>query len=1091
MADVSTTRTLSLRVNSMGLRAQRFGLTHTLDATTQLRLRDTAYTHKLSLISSAGIRSGLLAGYDPAGAGSPWYSIGPRNVNGRVKSLAVHPTDPNTVYAGAASGGVWKSSDGGQTWNPLWDMQQSLAIGALGIAKSAPNTIYAGTGEWTPGWGPSYGGAGVFVSTDGGATWTQRPAVKSRHIGKLVVDPTNPQRLWTCGDAGLELSTDGGVTWTTLKTGTITDIVLDPTNPNTMLIAIASDGIYRSTNSGTTFTQLTAAPSGSGLTWPQLAQGVSGTHGHNFIVVKYGDTIQTSINGGTTFTTVPGSHGGFYAGWCDVVACAPDNESILFWGGVSLDYTANGGTSWTSQPVHADQHVAVFAPSNTSVVYIANDGGVWRSNDKGATISKVSNGLVITQFYNINFWSTLSNVIGGGAQDNQTNWTTGGLTWQPTYGGDGGWFVIDPLDPRTMYAEYQNASIAKSTDGGQTWTSKSGGITGNTPWEGVLTMDPNNHLRLFYGTNYVLRSNDALATNWVVVSQALTGEVSAIAVAPSNSNYVYAATGSGKIYLSTNGGNTSTWTDISGTLPARPITSVAVDATSPNTVMVTIGATSGAASAQAVYRSINANTAGTTWTDVSGDLPQVVANAVAIDPSSPATIWYVATDTGLYRSANSGANWTPFDNGIPNVVVSDLAVDPKRKILYCATMGRGAYKLDITPGITKPKVDIYVRDDDLDTGEIFPSPSNVEDPLLPSGNAWWWLSPDIKVNHAPVYAPTGVFDGVLFDTVLIHQDPWRGASNRFYVQVTNRGWQATTNVSVRAFLADASIGLPALPNALVPPAFNLSSTTNWTPVGAAQTIASLVPNRPAVVTWNYTLPITAATHTCCLVAISCPDDPLTNTSTNVGTLVSMDKRVALHNLHVVDVGQGPMVQMMLSLDFHNTLAAASTMDIVIYPHGFERGAISLLLPSGAPAALQDVNQVSVPAGANLGQFYVSPGLVKSASATSIETLRTNLSSRLKAIDATRAFQFNPARMSRVNGVPVAAGGVLQGTLVVSHKLDMPLPAPPSFDVVQIQGEKVVGGSTYVIGTPLPLLHKPLSFNLTTAALVLDGVTAAD
>ena len=979
----------------------------------------------------------------------------------------------------------------GRIWDPLWNMQQSLAIGALGIATSAPNTIYAGTGEWTPGWGPSYGGAGVFVSTDAGATWTQRPAVQSRNIGKLVVDPTNPQRLWTCGDAGLELSTDGGLTWTTLKTGTISDIVLDPTNANTILIAIEFDGIYRSTNSGTTFTQLTAAPSGSGLVWPQLAIGVSGAHGHNFIVVKSGDTIQTSTDGGTTFTTVAGSHDGFYAGWCDVVGCAPDNESILFWGGVGLDRTADGGTTWASLPVHADQHVVKFAPSNTSIVYVANDGGVWRSNDKGATISKVSNGLVITQFYNINFWSTLSNVIGGGAQDNQTNWTTSGLTWQPTYANDGGWFVIDPDDPRTMYAEYQNASIAKSTDGGQTWTSKSGGIVGNNPWEGVLTMDPNNHLRLFYGTNYVLRSNDALATNWVQVSQALTGEVSAIAVAPSNSNYVYAATGSGKIYLSTNGGNTQPWTDISGTLPARPITSIAVDATSPNAVMVTIGAVSGAASAQAVYRSTNANTSGTTWTDVSGDLPQVVANAVAIDPSTPATTWYLATDTGLYRSANSGANWTPFDNGIPNVVVSDLVIDPKRKILYCATMGCGAYKLDITPGITKPKVDIYVRDDDLDTGEIFPSPSNLEDPLLSSGNAWWWTSPDIKVNHAPVYVPSGVFDGVLFDTVLTQQDPWRGQSNRFYAQVTNRGWQATSNVSVRAFIADATAGLPPLPNALTPPAFNLSSTTNWTPVGAAQTIASLVPNRPAIVTWDYTLPITTATHTCCLVVISCPDDPFTNSSTNVATLVTMDKRVALHNLHVVDVGQGPMAQTMLSLDFHNTLAAASTMDIVIYPRGFERGAISLLLPAGVPAALQDVEQVGVPAGANLGTWYVSPALAAVVGAGAVESLRKRLSTRLPAVDATRAFRFNPARMSRINGVPVAAGGVVQSTLVVSHKMDMPLPAPPSFDVVQIQGEAVVGGSTFVVGQPLPSVHKPLSFVLTTSALVLDGVTPAD
>jgi photosystem II stability/assembly factor-like uncharacterized protein len=360
-------------------------------------MRDKAYASKLEWICNFGQKSGSMAGYDQAGPGSPWYSIGPRNVNGRVKALAVHPTNPDVLYAGAASGGVWMSSDGGQTWDPLWDMQASVAIGALGIARSSPTTIYAGTGEWTPGW-VSYGGAGVFVTTDGGVSWTQKSAIQSRRIGKLVVDPNNPQRLWTCGDAGLERSTDGGSSWTQLKTGTISDIALDPANANTMYIAVADDGFYKSTDSGGTFAILPGAPSGSVLTFPQIAIGVSGAHANNFIVIKYGDTVQSSTNGGATFSFVGGSHGGFYAGWCDVIACAPDDENILFWGGVGLDRTANGGASWASLPVHSDQHAVAFAPSNSNIVYVANDGGVWRSSDKGATIAKVSNGLTITQF---------------------------------------------------------------------------------------------------------------------------------------------------------------------------------------------------------------------------------------------------------------------------------------------------------------------------------------------------------------------------------------------------------------------------------------------------------------------------------------------------------------------------------------------------------------------------------------------------------------------------------------------------------------------------------------------------------------------
>src|SRR5207245_3875499 len=137
------------------------------------------------------------------------------------------------------------------------------------------------------------------------------------------------------------------------------------------------------------------SPTGAAVVFPQLAVGISGAHGHNFIVVKTGGTVQTSINGGSTFTTVSTGHGGWF-GWCDVIACAPDDESILIYGGVDLERSTDGGTSWSTLPMHADQHAAVFAPSNSNVVYFANDGGLWRSDDKGATVRKVRNGVLAT-----------------------------------------------------------------------------------------------------------------------------------------------------------------------------------------------------------------------------------------------------------------------------------------------------------------------------------------------------------------------------------------------------------------------------------------------------------------------------------------------------------------------------------------------------------------------------------------------------------------------------------------------------------------------------------------------------------------------
>lgn len=1040
-------------------RRRWFALSRSDDEALLAKSMEVAFAYKREMIERVGPESGAIAGYDPAGAGSPWFLIGPRNVNGRVKALAVHPTQPDTVYAGGASGGVWKSTDGGQTWDPLFDMQESLAIGALGIAASSPQTVYAGSGEWTPGFGASYPGAGVYVSTDGGATWSLRNSCLCRRIGKLLVDPTNPQRVWICGDAGLERTTDGGVTWTRLRSDEVTDIALDPTSASIVFVAVAGSGFYKSVDGGTNFSLLPGSPTGAGVTFPQLAIGVSGAHGHKFIAIKTGGTVATSINGGTTFTTVSSGHGGYF-GWCDVIACAPDDESILLYGGVGLERSTDGGASWSSLPVHADQHAAVFAPSNSSVVYFANDGGVWRSNDKGATVNKVSNGLVITQFYNIGCWQPLSNVVGGGSQDNATQYTTSGLTWQPVWTNDGGWFVIDSTNPRTMYAEGQNAYLAKSTDGGATWATVTAGITGTTPWEGVMTMDPNDHLRLYYGTDRVFRTLDGCATAWTTVSQVLSGEVSAIAVAPSDSNRVYAGTTGGHVYRSDDGGNTSTWTDQSSGLPSRPVSGTWVDPGNRDKIVISLGGTlptgfPGAPSTQSVYLSING---GSSWTNMSGDLPTVCANAVVGDPSS-ATTYYLATDGGVYRTTNGGTNWTPFDNGIPNVPVADLVVDWSRKILFAGTFGRGAYRLDITPGAMKPQVDLYLRDDDLDTGTLFPSPSGLPDPLVPApATADWWTSPDIKVNHSPFYTPAGtVFDGVDFDTSLVHQDPHRKETNRIYVQVHNRGWQPTANVSVRAFVADASAGLPALPNALVSPNFDLSSSAVWTPVGLAQTIPMLYPSRPVIVSWDFTFPASTATHTCCLAVISSQDDPFTSPATDIGTLVRGDKRACLKNLHVIDPGPAPVGMTMVGIDFHNPGKTEAWAEILIRPSQFERGTIALLLPkiefAKGEQPLRGVERQLLSPDDPVGEWYL-----RGKKANGNELIK-----RWAGLDRSGIWVFNPAQVCSLSKVRMKPGETLRGVLVISHSRDVPTAVAPRISIEQRIGGVSVGGSTFQVG----------------------------
>jgi photosystem II stability/assembly factor-like uncharacterized protein len=1035
------------------------------------RIRDRAIDIKRKRIDQQRDTADHMAGYAPApaGAGTPWFSIGPRNVNGRVKSLAVHPTNKDIVYAGTASGGVWKSTDGAESWEPLWDTEDSLAVGSVEVASTAPDTVYAGTGEWTPGYGPSYPGAGVYVSTDGGNTWTQRANVNADRIARVLVSPTDVDTVYVAGNAGFERSTDGGNTWTTLRTGQASDAVIDPDDANTIYVAIRYDGIYKTTDGGATWNKLTNGPTGSNADWLRLAIGDSGASGSDFLLAKRNGTIYRTTDGGATWTTLSGSHGSAgHHPWANLIAVAPDDEDVILAGGVGAERTADGGASWSGlSGLHADHHRAVFAPSDPDVVYECNDGGVYRSTDKGSTWEKTSDGLVVTQFYDIGSWDPISTVAGGGTQDQGTNMTTGGLTWTNILGNDGGYFVVNPNDPRTIYAEYQNTGIQKSTDGGNSWTNKTSGLSGSTPWTGVLTMDPNDPDTLFTGTNRVFRTTDGIATNWSASSQTLAGQVSSIEVAPSDSNRVYAGTGdkvwqsgTGKIYRSDDNGATSPWTDkTTSTLPSsRPLGDIDIDGSNADRVVICYAGTSAGGSANHVFESTDG---GDSWTDISGDLPNMSVSAVALDPNDDDTI-YVGTDVGVFRTTNGGSDWLAFDNGIPNVLIADLHIDPEDETLYAATFGRGMYKLNIAPGGSEPQVDLYLRDSLLDTGERDPSPSGQPNPNDPSDNVYWWESPDIKVDTAPFDTPDAVFDGVEFDIEVIHEDPQRTETNRFYLQVHNRGWEETSDVKVRAFFADASAGLPPLPTDFWSafPDTDPSDMSVWKPIGPAKTVSTLEPNRPEIVSWDWTVPLGAATHSCLLAVVTSADDPITTTELNVDQLVNSEKRVGLKNLHVVNSAGPRPTQTLTPLKFYNTVPEDDAFDIVIEPIEFDGGTIGLLLePVGfidAEEALQGVQRYDLREDEDVGDWYVRPG-----DSTDDETAERQRE-LWERLDTSVVYEFDPTKRAELRGIEIGAGESVQGLITVKGGHNVPYDRSQQFAVMQRQRDAIVGGSTYEV-----------------------------
>jgi photosystem II stability/assembly factor-like uncharacterized protein len=993
-----------------------------------------------------------LAGYAPAGAGTPWFSIGPRNINGRIKSLAVHPSDPNTVYAGAASGGVWKSTNAGQSWKSLWNMQDTMAIGSIVIASSSPNTLYVGTGEWTPGYGPSFPGTGLFVSNDGGNNWTQRTTLSSRRVARVLVSQDNASIVYVAGENGFEKSIDAGVTWTTVRTGQISDAVIDPNDSDTLYINVRHDGIYKTEDAGVSWTLLTNGPTSTQASWIKLAIGDNGASGSNFLLAKRAGTIYKSTDGGSTFSTLSGSHGDSpFSEWCNLLAVAPDDENIIIAGGVGLERTSNGGSSWNPlSGLHADHHQAVFAPSDTNIIYSCNDGGMYRSSDKGASFKKVSDGLIVTQFYDVGAWSALGTVVGGGTQDNGTNMTTGGLTWRHILGADGGYFVIHPTDPRIIYAESQYTTLRKSIDGGNSWVAIQSGLSGSTPWVGVISMDVNAPDTLFVGTNAMFKTTDGCATPWVKVSQDLLGDVSTIAIAESDGNRVYCGTTGGRIYRTDDGGTTTTWTQITGSLPTRVVNDIVVSHTNRDRVAVCYSGVSGTGTSNHVFLSTNG---GTTWTDISSNLPNISVNALAFDPNNTDTL-YAGTDVGVFRTIDGGVTWTAFDNGIPNVIISDLVIDRIANTLTAATFGRGMFRVS-TLAVAEPVVDLYLRDSLLDTGERFPSPSGQPNPNDPTDDVYWWESPDIKVDATPYFIQDALFDGVEFDE-LPHEDPRRSETNRFYLQVHNRGWQNATNVSVRAFLADASAGLPPLPNALVAPDFNLTSTANWKPVGPSQIIPVLEPNQPVIISWDYLVPAAAASHSCLLAVISSNEDPITTTETNVDLLINSEKRVCLKNLHVIDnPGPSPM-QQITTLNFHNARTFDDVMDIIINPKEFSDGTIGLMIEPldfvDENRALQGVTRYKLEDGEKFGTFYLKPG-TKGTFADDLV---------LEQLDRSQLFEFDPSKTSSINGIRIAAGQKIRAVITSKGSKKVGYGQTQQFTVLQRQGGKIVGGSTYEV-----------------------------
>lgn len=674
-------------------------------------------------------------------SGLVWQQAGPYNVGGRITAMAVVPGGA-TIYIGAAAGGVLKSTNSGVNWTPVSDAIGTFSVGALALDPANANVVYCGTGEANSSV-DSYDGTGLYRSLDAGATWGHLGLEETRRIARVAVDPSNSNRILVAAmgsqfstgpHRGLYRSEDGGANWSQVlfvsdSTGAC-DVLFHPTHPETVYAATwervrrptyrrafgPSCGIWRSVDSGATWTRLLNGlppPSDNvgriGLAisasqprtlYAQIITGSSGGY-TGLGMYRTDDAGQTWTRRDASGFT--GAFGGF--GWYfGEVGVDPLNPERVYAMGVQFIRSNDGGVNFSNLTgtAHVDQHAIWIDPANPNRIYLGNDGGFYWTVNGGGTWFK-SLDLPITQFYAGTIDPSNPARLMGGTQDNNTLITSGSPTaWTAVLGGDGFQCLIDPINPNIVFAEYQNGSggqgLLRSINGGGSFSAPGGFVaTDRYNWNTPIAMNPLNHNTLLVGSQRVYRSRNNGVT-YATISNDLSrnlpsllnyGTLTTLDISAADTSVYYAGTDDGKVWRTVNAG--AAWTDITAGLPIRYITRVTADPANAQVVYVTLSGFGLDESQAHVYRSTNQ---GTTWVSISGNLPDVPANDILVDPADPNRL-FLATDVGVYITTNLGAHWLPLGAGMPIQTIFDLTFHAPSRTLVAATHGRSQWSLQL------------------------------------------------------------------------------------------------------------------------------------------------------------------------------------------------------------------------------------------------------------------------------------------------------------------------------------------------------------------------------------------------------------
>jgi photosystem II stability/assembly factor-like uncharacterized protein len=711
---------------------------------------------------------------DAAAGTLVWENAGPFNIGGRVTALAVAP-GAQTVYIASANGGVFKSTNAGVNWTPVFDEHAVYSIGALALQPGSSNVLYVGTGE-ANGSVDSYDGAGLFRTADGGTSWQFLGLESTRRIARIAVDPSNTSRIFVAAmgaqfstdpERGLYRSEDAGASWQKMlfvndSTG-VCDVVINPNHPDTVYAATwervrrstyrrafgPGCGIWRSADGGDTWTRLqnglpapsdnvgriglALAPSRPAWVYAQIIGGsAQGYQGLGLYRSTDGGNNWTRRDIGTSFTGMFGGFGWYFGD----MAVDPVDRNIVYALGVTLRRSTNSGQSFVNimgnppNNAHVDMHALWIDPTNTQHIYLGCDGGFYSTTNGGGSWFK-SVDLPITQFYAGTIDPQNPNRLLGGTQDNNTLLTAGPPNeWDPILGGDGFQCIVDPLDSNILFAEWQyccsGTGLQRSADGGSSFIPPTGFDSADRyNWNTPIVMHPNNHNIILVGSHRVYRSTDN-GENYFPISEDLTsnpgaslvfGTITTLDISRVISSLYYAGTDDGRVWRTSNSG--TDWTRIDTGLPVRWVTRVTADPFDDQAVYVTLSGFQRDETDAHVYYSTNR---GDTWTSIAGNLPDVPANDIVVDAADPYTL-YLATDVGVYATRNRGVTWFPLGTGMPVQTVFDLTLHPQSGTLVAATHGRGQWRIDLlglpSDVVTGPDVRVQL-------GAPVPNPSRAE-----------------------------------------------------------------------------------------------------------------------------------------------------------------------------------------------------------------------------------------------------------------------------------------------------------------------------------------------------------------------------